>query len=197
MRRPRKDCLFEDKLGLVPNDEDDLEARLRGIQQRTEERSVEIEQQYINNLNELERRRNWIQLIKNQVDRIPILKREARDKVATKTQKYNSQLAAVLGIHGWDDTQPIEEQFRLIREKILEIRQPVTATSIAPTPVTRTPVATTSVAATAQSREEAVKEELTAIESKHKITPDNENDLDARYRFLQQHLQQEKAEKTI
>ncbi|WP_422138532.1 hypothetical protein [Endozoicomonas sp. ALC020] len=257
----------EGKLGLVPDNEDDLETRHRGLQQRIQEQSLEIEQQFMNFLDEHDGRKTWLQLIKKQVDRIPILKKEARAAVPIKTQKYNAQLAAVLGIDGWDDTQPIEEQFRLIREKIQEIKQPVTATSIAPTPVTgdtgeevgktdntrrasepgtddrddtqalekktrlishkihkikqsvsaisiattplsatplatasiaptpvsATPLATTPVIATGaaalHSREETLKEKPAAIERKQAMTPEDENDPDARYRLLQPHLQ--------
>ncbi|WOG29622.1 hypothetical protein [Endozoicomonas sp. 8E] len=70
----------------------------------------------------------------------------------------------------------------------------IALTSIASTSIAPTLTASASVAATGQPREEALKEKLAAIESKHGIIPDNESDLDARYRSLQQHLERLKAE---
>ncbi|WP_257288534.1 hypothetical protein, partial [Endozoicomonas sp. SESOKO2] len=81
------------------------------------------------------------------------------------------------------------------------IATPLATTAVARTSVAATPVATISDtatvtaanAATEKPREEAVKEQLAAIESEHDITPDNENGLDSGHRSIQQHLQQ-KAE---
>ncbi|WP_422451428.1 hypothetical protein [Endozoicomonas sp. ALC066] len=208
---------IEGQLGLIPVEGRDLEVRCQTIQQHIWEQDAEIEK-------ELAERNNWIQNLQEEVDRIPILKKKVLEATAAARRDYNIQIAAELGIDNWDDTQPPEKQARLISQKIHEIKQPVittlitptsvAATSIAPTSIAPTSIAptsivptsiaptstasasmaSTSVAATGQPRKEALKEKLAAIERKHDITPDNENDLDARYLSLQQHLERLKAE---
>ncbi|WP_448217795.1 hypothetical protein [Endozoicomonas sp. 2B-B] len=166
-------AFYEGKLDLVPESEDDLEARNLGLQQRIMQLSIEIHQQNIENQQKLAKRSTWLHFLQEEVDRIPILRKKTREVTAAAIQDYNTQIAAKLGIDNWDGTQTLEAQTRLINQKINEIKQaaaatsatatliiptPVTATaiaptsiaptSIAPTPVTATPVATTSVAAT-------------------------------------------------
>ncbi|WOG29556.1 hypothetical protein [Endozoicomonas sp. 8E] len=203
---------FENKLGLVPENEDDPEVRLLSLHQGIQKESRRVYLQHVENQEELAKQRNWLQFLQNEVNRITIPKKEARESLEENRKNYNIQLAAALEIDDWDDTQPLEQQDSLIRQKIRGLKQPateaqITASSMTPTTIAPTPVIATSLvtatlsvtttnAATAHTPQEALKETLAAIESRHNITPDDENDLVARCRFVQQYLQQKHAELT-
>ncbi|WP_422413267.1 MULTISPECIES: hypothetical protein [unclassified Endozoicomonas] len=146
-------AFYEGKLDLVPENEDDLEARNLGLQQRIKQLSLEIHQQNVENQQKIVKRSTWLRFLEEEVDRIPVLRKKAREATAAAIQDYNSQIAAKLGIDNWDGTQTPEEQAKIISQKINEIKQPAAATSatatlIAPTSVTATPIAPTSVAPT-------------------------------------------------
>ncbi|WOG29548.1 hypothetical protein [Endozoicomonas sp. 8E] len=146
-------AFYEGKLDLVPENEDDLEARNLGLQQRIKQLSLEIHQQNVENQKKLAKRSIWLHFLQEEVDRIPVLRKKTREATAAAIQDYNTQIAAKLGIDNWDDTQSPEEQARLISQKINEIKQPVAATSatatlIAPTSATATPIAPTPIAPT-------------------------------------------------
>ncbi|WP_448217796.1 hypothetical protein [Endozoicomonas sp. 2B-B] len=146
-------AFYEGKLDLVPENEDDLEARNLGLQQRIKQLSLEIHQQNVENQEKIVKRSTWLRFLEEEVDRIPVLRKKAREATAAAIQDYNSQIAAKLGIDNWDGTQTPEEQARIISQKINEIKQPAAATSatatlIAPTSVTAAPIAPTSVAPT-------------------------------------------------
>ncbi|WP_422134657.1 hypothetical protein [Endozoicomonas sp. ALD040] len=206
---------FENKLGLVPENEDDPEVRLLSLHQGIQKESRRAYLQHVENQEELAKRRNWLKFLQDEVNRISIPKKEAPESMEENRKNYNIQLAAALEIDDWDDTQPLEQQDSLIRQKIRDLKQPATVaqitassmtpTTIAPTKIAPTPVIATSLvtatlsvtttnAATAQTPQEAFKETLAAIESRHNITPDDENDLLARCQFVQQYLQQKHAE---
>ncbi|WP_448217791.1 hypothetical protein [Endozoicomonas sp. 2B-B] len=201
---------FENKLGLVPENEDDPEVRLLSLHQGIQKESRRAYLQHVENQEELAKRRNWLKFLQDEVNRISIPKKEAPESMEENRKNYNIQLAAALEIDDWDDTQPLEQQDSLIRQKIRGLKQPatvaqITASSMTPTTIAPTPVIATSLvtatlsvtttnAATAQTPQEAFKETLAAIESRHNITPDDENDLLARCQFVQQYLQQKHAE---
>ncbi|WOG29549.1 hypothetical protein [Endozoicomonas sp. 8E] len=138
----------EGKLGLVPENEDDLEARNRWLQQRIKQLSLEIHQQNVENQQKLAKRSSLLHFLQEEADRIPILRKKAREVTAAAIKDYNTQIAAKLGIDNWDGTQTLEEQARLINQKISEIKQPVAPTSIAPTSIAPTSIAPTSIAPT-------------------------------------------------
>ncbi|WP_257288384.1 hypothetical protein, partial [Endozoicomonas sp. SESOKO2] len=225
----KKLAFFESKLDLIPENKDDLAARHQNLRERISQQFSEAYGQHLLTQQELAGRRRWLNHIQEEVERIPILRKEVREAVAATRQECYVQIAAALEINNWDVTWPPEKQARLIIEKVHEIkRQPaatsitatsitatsiattsIATTSIAATPVAATPVAATSIAATSiaatstalkpvvatdsleeQPGEEAVKEALATIESKLDITPDNENDLHARFHSIQQQLEQ-------
>ncbi|WP_422138579.1 hypothetical protein [Endozoicomonas sp. ALC020] len=212
-------AFYEGKLDLVPENEDDLEARNLGLQQRIMQLSIEIHQQNIENQQKLAKRSTWLHFLQEEVDRIPILRKKTREVTAAAIQDYNTQIAAKLGIDNWDGTQTLEAQTRLINQKINEIKQaaaatsatatliiptsvtatPIASTSIVPKPVISTPVATTlvaatSVAATEQTQEEAVKAELASIERQPGLVPENEKDPQACCRAIQQHHKEQQTQ---
>ncbi|WOG29586.1 hypothetical protein [Endozoicomonas sp. 8E] len=168
---------IEDLLGLDPDNQDDLEARHQAIIQRLEQRVAQAGHQVFQH--QQLKNRFWLKDLQEEVSRIPALQKEFRDSIVTEREDYNTQLAKELGIENWDNTEPPEEQARLIRQKINEISRPVGTTD----------------APAAQPQGEAVKAKLAAIESELEINPVSENDLDARYHFIQEHLQ-EKLELT-
>ncbi|WP_448217747.1 hypothetical protein [Endozoicomonas sp. 2B-B] len=168
-------AIVESKLGLVPKNEDELEADYQYLPQHLEKLEAYLEQERVQDIQNLEEdlkkaKSRARKIVRKEVERIPIQKKEVRESIAADSQHYNTQLAAELGIDNWDVTLPLEEQTRLISQKLYEIKH--------------------STAATGQHQKEAAKEKLATIESMHNITPKNENDLDARYHFIQQHLQQ-------
>ncbi|WOG29578.1 hypothetical protein [Endozoicomonas sp. 8E] len=213
----KKLARIEVQLGLVPDSEKDPEIRCQAVHQHIRLQGALIAK-------ELTERRNWLKSLQEQVDRIPILKKVISAAVEEISQDYNSQMAAELGINNWDDTQPPEKQARLTNQKIHEISQTVTPISVAPTsvvpspvvpspvvpspivpspvvpspvvpsPVVATPVALTSFATTGQTREEALREKLSAIESEQGITPDNEKDPEVRRQAIQQYLNKHEAQ---
>ncbi|WP_252177697.1 hypothetical protein [Endozoicomonas sp. 4G] len=205
-------ALLEGKLGLIPEPGDDFETRRCGILDKIRQHSKEAYQQQAKSQQELAKQRDLLQSLQEDVNRIPVLQKVAQQAAAMR-KEYNTEFAAVLGISDWDNTQPLEKQARMIVEAIRDIKKSVAPTSIAPTsiaptsisptPVATRPVATISVATTpvdetdattAQLRKESFKKALEAFESEQGITPDNESDLDARYRFIEQHLRQKAIE---
>ncbi|WOG29621.1 hypothetical protein [Endozoicomonas sp. 8E] len=120
---------------------------------------------------ELEKHKNYVRRIQYHIGQVPMRKKDVLESVEAARRDHNTQLAEYLGIDNWDNTRPLEEQVRLIRDKLLEINNPD--------------------AGTEQPRREAVKEKLAAIEKKLDITPYNENDLDFRFQSIQQYLYQE------
>ncbi|WP_422475997.1 hypothetical protein [Endozoicomonas sp. ALB032] len=157
--RPEQEVLerltiFENYLGLVPENKDDLNARHQAIAQHLKQQATEIVQQPFQDQQQEARQ-------------TPELEQLVQDARADAIKARNAQLAAELGIDDWDDAQPPEEQARLIRERIAEVNPFLAATP----------------------DEDAVKAKLVAIESEHGITPNNENNPDARHQFLQQHPQ--------
>ncbi|WP_257282496.1 hypothetical protein, partial [Endozoicomonas sp. ISHI1] len=108
------------------------------------------------------------------VNLLPTIDKHLRDSVAEARVYINTQLGAELGIDNRDDTQPLEEQERIIREKILEIKRSLDEKD----------------ATTTQPWQEAVKARLAPIESRLGITLNHEDDLDTCYQSIQQQLQQ-------
>ncbi|WP_252177238.1 hypothetical protein [Endozoicomonas sp. 4G] len=127
-------------------------------------------QHHLKHLQKLEKRKKWLQELEQEIDRTLKLREEIHDPLGKTIEEYKDQLAKALNIEDWDETDyPIEQQTELIRKKIHEISRP------------------------GQPPNEAVKDILASIESKHDITPDNENDLAARFQSIQQHLKQKTA----
>ncbi|WP_257253747.1 hypothetical protein, partial [Endozoicomonas sp. SESOKO3] len=116
---------------------------------------------------EMEALENREQALQQESKRIPALAQQLRD--ARKV--YNSERATMLSIDDWDDTLPPEEQATRTRERLNEIL--------------------TAVAAPGLPEEDTVKTNLAVIEGQIGIIPDNENDLGARFRSVQTHLQQQ------
>ncbi|WP_257255281.1 hypothetical protein, partial [Endozoicomonas sp. SESOKO3] len=104
---------IENQLGLIPNNENDLEARHKAILQLFKPHAPEVVYPPAQHLQE------------QAVKRISELEQQFRDARADATKVRNTQIAAELGIDDWDDTQPPEEQASLIRH---EIKQLVAAT---------------------------------------------------------------------
>ncbi|WP_422409841.1 MULTISPECIES: hypothetical protein [unclassified Endozoicomonas] len=120
---------------------------------------------------ELQKHKNYVRRVRYNIAQMPMLKKEVLESVDAARRDHNAQLAEYLGIDNWDNTRPMEEQVRLIRDKLLEINS--------------------LDAGTEQPPVEAIKEKLAAIEKKLDITPYNENDLDFRFQSIQQYLYQE------
>ncbi|WP_257292415.1 hypothetical protein, partial [Endozoicomonas sp. ONNA1] len=165
-------AIVESQLGLVPLNKDDLKARHRTIQQHLELQKM------------LEQEKKRLTKFQQEVTRMPTLIKDIRASLAEIRDEYNTQLANELGIDNWDGSKPPEEQARLIRKGIHEIKRSVAATDAA------------TDAAIEQSREEAVKTKLADIEKQIDITPDNENDLGARYEFIKLCLQEQMLQQT-
>ncbi|WP_422452333.1 hypothetical protein [Endozoicomonas sp. ALC066] len=70
-----------------------------------------------------------IETLQRDVDQIPLLKKQVHDARTDATKARNTQTATELGIDNWDDTQPLEEQARLISKRINEIYGLVAATA--------------------------------------------------------------------
>ncbi|WOG29607.1 hypothetical protein [Endozoicomonas sp. 8E] len=174
----------EGQLGLVPNKEETPEHRQKTIRKHlwTMFAGVILQERFqCQHQQKLEAQKNSILNFQHLIDQMPMIDKQVRDAVAKARAAFNTRLAAELVIDGWDDTQPLEKQARIIREKILEMDKPVAAEDDA------------TVATTGQSREEAIKAKLAAIESIFGITLNNGKDLDAFYQHTQRHLQK-KAE---
>ncbi|WP_448217793.1 hypothetical protein [Endozoicomonas sp. 2B-B] len=179
---------IEGQLGIVPDNKNDLDTRFQSIQQHLQQqekltdkaawnRLANIEgqhrKQHLRHLQKLEKQKNWLQELKQKVDRIPVLREELRDPVIETIENYNEQLADKLGIDNWVETEPtMAEQATIIRKEIHKISK------------------------SGQLPQEGLKEILASIESKYDITPNNENDLAARIESIQQQLQQELQQKT-
>ncbi|WP_422138567.1 hypothetical protein [Endozoicomonas sp. ALC020] len=136
---------------------------------RAQRRYREVEEELAKVQIELEDLENQELKILQQVQRIPELEKQVRNIRSEATNAVNTQMAAELGIDNWDDAQPPEEQARLIRMKIYEIKQWVAA---------------------GRSSQETLTAELAVIEGQFGIIPVDENDVDARYQTIQQHMQQ-------
>ncbi|WOG29554.1 hypothetical protein [Endozoicomonas sp. 8E] len=179
---------IEGQLGIVPDNENDLDARFQSLQQHLQQqekltdkalwnRLANIEgqhrQKHLLHLQKLEKQKNWLQEVKQKVDLIPVLRDELRDPLIETIENYNDQLADTLGIDYWIETAPtMAEQATIISKEIHEISK------------------------SGQLPQEALKVILASIENKHDITPNNEIDLAARFQSIQQHLQQELQQKT-
>ncbi|WOG29572.1 hypothetical protein [Endozoicomonas sp. 8E] len=136
---------------------------------RAQRRYREVEEELARVHIELEDLENQELKILQQVQRIPELEKQVRNIRAEATKALNTQMAAELGIDNWDDAQPPEEQNRLIRKKIYEIKQWLAA---------------------GRSGMETLTAKLAVIEGQFGIIPVDENDVDARYQTIQQHMQQ-------
>ncbi|WP_252177235.1 hypothetical protein [Endozoicomonas sp. 4G] len=127
-------------------------------------------QHHLKHLQKLEKRKKWLQELEQEIDGTLKLREEVSDPIEATIGKYNDQLAKALNIDDWDETDySIEAGTEFIGMKMEEISKP------------------------RQPPNEAVKSILASIESKHDITPDNENDLAARFQSIQQHLEQKIA----
>ncbi|WP_422452339.1 hypothetical protein [Endozoicomonas sp. ALC066] len=144
----------------------EIKLRVEELEQRLED-NIEL---HCTKLKDL---KNQNQMLQQEVDRIPYLKQEVLDVAAKTIRARNTELAIELGMADWDDTQPPEEQTRLIKNKIHENNQAKAAT----------------FTASGQPDKETVKAKLAAIESELSITPVDENNLDARFQSIQQHMQ--------
>ncbi|WOG29542.1 hypothetical protein [Endozoicomonas sp. 8E] len=99
----------------------EIKPRVEQLIQQAEDELKELRQV-------LKETKNSINQLKQDNKRVPELEKRVRDARAKATNTRNTELAAELGIDNWDDTQPPEEQSRLIRKKIHEINQAVAAT---------------------------------------------------------------------
>ncbi|WP_422138562.1 hypothetical protein [Endozoicomonas sp. ALC020] len=139
---------IEEEFGLTPKSENDLEARHQEILQYLHEKAIKLIQQPDQNRQEQEEQKNPLQKLQQITDRITAPKQQTHDARADAIKALNAQTTEDPGIDDQDNTRPPEKKARLINQKIHEIRQPVTTTSIAPTPVSTAPVSSTAVAAT-------------------------------------------------
>ncbi|WP_422411095.1 MULTISPECIES: hypothetical protein [unclassified Endozoicomonas] len=133
-----------------------------------------VESQLAENREVIEQLQEHSDQLKQEVKRIPELEQQVSHAREEAIKNYNTQLAAELGIDNWDNTQPSEEQIRLIIKKIHKMNLAVAAT----------------FAATGESYEEAPEAKLAAIESVLGITPDDESDLGSRFAFIQEYMEQ-------
>ncbi|WP_257293061.1 hypothetical protein, partial [Endozoicomonas sp. ONNA1] len=177
---------IEVQLGIAPDNENDLDARFQSIQRHLQQkekltdeaiwnRLIVIEQlgeQHLQHLQKLKKQKNWLQELQQELDRTPALRREVRDPIEKTITDYYVQLAEGLGISNWVVTEPFEEQARLIRKNIHKIKR------------------------SGKSRKKAVIEKLAAVEGQYNIFPNNENDLEARFQSIEQHLQQHLQQQT-
>ncbi|WP_034837607.1 coiled-coil domain-containing protein, partial [Endozoicomonas numazuensis] len=127
---------MENELAELQAKEGEL-AQLRNQLQRATERAnasdeeklraQQLKQQVENELDqvrrELEQQKNQVEELQQEAERIPQLEEQVRVARAEATKARNTQLAAELGIENWDDTQALEEQARIIKEKVTEINQ--------------------------------------------------------------------------
>ncbi|WOG29606.1 hypothetical protein [Endozoicomonas sp. 8E] len=118
---------------------------------------------------------NQIETLQREADQIPLLKKQVHDARTDATKARNAQTATELGIEDWDDTQPLEEQARLISKKITEIFR--------------------LVAPTAQSQKQALEENLATIGARLIVVPLNEDDLEAGQQAFQQQITSSEAKK--
>ncbi|WP_257288771.1 hypothetical protein, partial [Endozoicomonas sp. SESOKO2] len=102
------------------------------------------------------------------------LEKHVHDVIADAIRARNTQLAAELGIDNPDDSQPTEEQARLIRKTSHEIDQSLAST----------------FAATGKPDGDTAEATLTAIERQLSIFQGNDKDLGARFQFIQNYLRQ-------
>ncbi|WP_422441925.1 MULTISPECIES: hypothetical protein [unclassified Endozoicomonas] len=183
--QPEKDTVrtnlaaIEGQLGIVPDNENDLDARFQSIQQHLQQHLQQQEklthkevwnrltnfegQQHLQHIQKLEKQKNRLQEFKQKVDHMPTLREKVRDPLLITMEDYNFQLADELGIE-LDVFELPEEQARLVSKKIRKISK------------------------SEQPQKEAVKKILASIESEHGITPKNENDLAGRFETIQQEL---------
>ncbi|WP_257254266.1 hypothetical protein, partial [Endozoicomonas sp. SESOKO3] len=169
--------IIEGQLGLPANKKDDPKARHEMIRMHLWLNLAKVGQQpYFQRQyqQKLEAKKNCLQKFQHMVNLLPTIDKHLRDSVAEARVYINTQLGAELGIDNRDDTQPLEEQERIIREKILEIKRTLDEKD----------------ATTTQPWQEAVKARLAPIESRLGITLNHEDDLDTCYQSIQQQLQQ-------
>ncbi|WP_422138546.1 hypothetical protein [Endozoicomonas sp. ALC020] len=154
-----------------------LASAAQGIGQNL--RMEELNQQLVDELAKIHGRvdalTNRIVTLQREANQIPLLKKQVHDARTDATKSRNAQTAAELGIEDWDDTQPLEEQARLISRKINEIFR--------------------LVAATAQSQKQALEEHLAAIGAKLIIVPLNEDDLEPHQQAFRQQITSSEAKK--
>ncbi|WP_257292503.1 hypothetical protein, partial [Endozoicomonas sp. ONNA1] len=93
------------------------------VQQYNIQQQLEAFQHQLANQQEQEKQQNRLQKLQQEVEQIPKLEQPVRDARAGAKIARNIQMAAELGIDNWDDTQPLEEQARLISLKTQEIKQ--------------------------------------------------------------------------
>ncbi|WOG29610.1 hypothetical protein [Endozoicomonas sp. 8E] len=169
--------IIECQLGLPANKKDDLKARQEMIQMHLWLSLAKVGQQpYFQRQyqQKLEAKKNCLQKLRHMVNLLPTIDKHLRDSVAAARVHINTQLGAEFGTDNRDDTQPLEEQERIIREKILEIKRSPDEKD----------------ATTTQSWQEAVKARLAPFESRLGITLNHADDLDTCYQSIQQQLQQ-------
>uniref|UniRef100_UPI0021474C60 hypothetical protein n=2 Tax=unclassified Endozoicomonas TaxID=2644528 RepID=UPI0021474C60 len=152
--------------------------------EKKKHRALELKQQVEDDLvlirKVLKKLEEQSQKLQYKVERIQYLQQHLHDAIKETGMVYNTQLAEMLGIDYWDDSQPPEEQARLIIKRIHEIKRSVAVTD----------------AAIEQPLEEAVKTKMADIEKQLDITPNNENDLNARYQSILHYLQQQLQQQT-
>ncbi|WP_257287687.1 hypothetical protein, partial [Endozoicomonas sp. SESOKO2] len=145
---------------------DEIKLIAQGIHRMIKDKLAQI-------LVKLNDQRSLQQSLIQEIERIPLLRQQVPDARKKARSVYNSGLAIQLGIDDWDDAQPLERQARRLLEKIDDKCSEVLKTRYH---------------STEQADDGAVKAKLAAIEGQLGITPINENDLDDRYRSIQQHL---------
>ncbi|WOG29591.1 hypothetical protein [Endozoicomonas sp. 8E] len=169
--------IIEGQLGLAPTRKDDPAVRQKTIRMHLLLRLAKVGQQphfQHQYQQKLEAKRSFLQKLQHMVNLLPTIDKNLRDTAAKARVDINTQLAAELGTDHWDDTRPLEEQERIIREKILDIKRSPDEKD----------------AETGQPWQEAVKARLAPIKSRLGITLNNEDDLDTFYQSIQQQLQQ-------
>ncbi|WP_257280426.1 hypothetical protein [Endozoicomonas sp. ISHI1] len=163
-------------------------------------------------------KKNQLERLEQEVERIPTLEREVQDARDDAIRARNAQTATELGIDDWDETQPLELQARRIREKILKIK-PLDATTRQPAEeaakakqaniggkrkITSVNGNTLDDLQSTQEQldqitglpDEKVREKLATIEGQLGLTPNHEEDLEARRKAIQWNLKRQAIEIT-
>ncbi|WP_422134611.1 hypothetical protein [Endozoicomonas sp. ALD040] len=163
--------------------------------------------------------KDWLRKLQQEAEQVPALAQQVHDARTGSIKVRNAQMAAELGIDNWDDAQPVEEQARLIRNKIVELKQWVAATeqpdkeaaNVKPTAITGKrdiisvneddPVILQSIQQHLQQKEERTDREfqnsLSDIERRLGLVPDSEKTLEFRCRAVREHIRMQDAQTEI
>ncbi|WP_062268662.1 hypothetical protein [Endozoicomonas arenosclerae] len=149
------------------NASDEEKLRAQQLKQQVEDQLEQVRR-------ELEQQRDRVQELQQEADRIPELQAQVDEARKEAAVARNREFAQQLNIQDWDDTKELDEQNRLIQERVRELNQ--------------------QVADAVRAQDDTVKQKLALIEAELGLQPDDGDSVDDRTQAIQNRLQQQAEE---